>query len=206
MSTKITHAYRMPIKQYVDRFLPKMRKHVFKAAADLLEQIDVGSVDHLMRKWFEDGWHEDMSFDQFATPERFESLEYSERFRLAREASIPLSREPLCIDCGINVWLYKGKAYCRMIGEAHLFCCFKPYGQIVDYSYYNNEEAPTGISQRAWDRRGAIWDLVLTEDEGARRMYHSIIDGKTDQGFNNVASLLVPKDRARMAYLKLSYK
>lgn len=206
MSTKIFNAYRMPVKQFSERFLPKMRQHVFKAAAGVLKRIEIDGIDHLMRKWFEDGWHDDLTYEQFATPERRESLEYSERFKLARAASIPKTREPYCIDCWINVWIYKGKAYCRMIGEAHLFHSFKPYGKIVDYSYYDNDDAPDGISQRAWDKRGATWDMVLTEDEGARRMYHTIIDGKDDSGFHDVASLLVPKERVGMAYLKLAYK
>ena len=200
MSTKIYFAYRMPAGVFSETFLPSFRRHVFQKAADRVKKCmrDLPVPD--MRLVYEAGkeyrWPK-VSFKKWCEEDKYRLLTV---FRNTVAASKAKQRDFDCIDCSLNIWIYKGKVYCILYGECWLWDGYKPPSRVEDYCYWNNTDSPKEVSQRQWKARGDNWDKVcLDGDWNATRMTHDIIHASQEIGLHEVGLHIVDKDAIYVA-------
>jgi hypothetical protein len=173
MSTKIYYAYRMPVQTFIDSFLPAFRKHVFKQAVSFIKK--------------------NLIEDNEPTVELLKSI-----FVRMAEASKSKLRRYECIDCSLNVWIYKNKVYTILYGEPFLWRKFKPPAKVEDYCYWNNTDEPENVTRRQWNERGKTWEKVCLADGcwDTGRMVHEIINASTKLGLVEVGTPILGVDGA----------
>lgn len=184
MSTKIYVAYRMPIRclnGYIGWAREKMTAAAQKTTRTLMESVDqekLGTIpDHIAGN--EEG---EAAWEEYKRMEVVMAV-------LKGEANSPY-RSGIDPSCSLNIWLHDGMAYVMPIGERHvvepLEAGLKEWAWLQEYGYWDNTDAPEGISATRWNLRGKKWlDVCCGEGESshnARRLHHEVVEIKTAMG------------------------
>lgn len=100
-------------------------------------------------------------------------------------------------EVGLNIWLYKGNYYCIPFGHlSNIFHKMKLPDWVKEYSYWNNVDQPDNISDKAWRKRGEVWDEVClknVEDWDKRRLSHEIFSWKNFMTFFHYGLIIEKK-------------
>lgn len=134
--------------------------------------------DSDLKKYMDDKkWHPyEMASAKQKKHARFDLLmEYS------KEASKKIEKSTFCIDCGLNLWLYRNHFYLIPIYHSpSILKGFKAPEWLKDFSYWDNVDPPKGITWEQFNKRGKVWDQINCgtglASHNARRLYHSVLD------------------------------
>lgn len=197
MSTKIYYAFRVPVSAF-PAFLAEFRGHALgKAKHRVGEIMGREDVEPEMRSIYEkNGWAKTMTWGEFVSKKE-RTFQVRDALRKVKAASISSARDlEYCIDCSLNCWIYKGRAYCIPYGEAWLHEGFRLPARAEDFSYWDSSEGPEEISHRDWRNRGKVWDKVCLSNWDSGRLVHEIINAKENIGLHYLASRFVSNDDA----------
>jgi hypothetical protein len=98
------------------------------------------------------------------------------------------------IECGINLWVYKRKAYVIPWGEFHSRVEWPEWAE--DYHYQNQTDPPEDIPYAQFRKRGKVWDKVCLDDWNARRLSYDIISLREGQSYESsikLEQIIVPE-------------
>lgn len=113
----------------------------------------------------------------------------------ATEAAKSLQRTTIFdIECGLNMWFYRGKVYAIPWGDFSNGIDWPEWAE--DYHYQNQTDEPEGLKPGEFARRGTMWDKVCLDDWNTRRMSHEIICLREGQSFESsikLERLIVPE-------------
>jgi hypothetical protein len=182
MSTKIYEAYRCPaskLNEFIDCFRAHALKFTVKFIREYMSKLLPEAVAEYQKK--HTYWKEP-----------------SLRFHKVMELCVEDSRRPekgaFQLDCGLNIWLYRGKAYiipiCHLRG---LLKGFKLPEWAEDYCYWNNTDEPEGVPYEEFKARGDMWEKINCgegkADHNSRRLYHSVIDLERVSNYTDIGML-----------------
>lgn len=168
VSTKIYMAYKVPLLRLND-FIDIVRPQIFNEAARLAGLLLL-AVKGEVEEYF-----------------RFKKV--IELFATVAKQDI---RSPgTDIEFSLNIWLLDDYAYVIPFGEFVRSGRFKLQAPdwAKDYSYWNNMDSPSDISEEEWSERAKTWGIVNCGEgkssHNARRLNHEIIgfDRNGDIGF-----------------------
>jgi hypothetical protein len=192
LSTKIYTAYRVPVCDFSDTFLPAVRGYVFRTVAAQVKQLaaamkvkHVRAVSKGMRK-----------------PDGVRDWEKHKRVRaalmLAAESAASPQRSLISdVGCVLNVWCHSNRMYVIPICEPWVLDRF-PYwvSGAEDYCYWDNADKHHQVSDAGWESRKRAWEKVCLNDHNATRMVHTIVDLKPPYypGLREVVKLVFPRE------------
>lgn len=179
MSTKIYEAWRIP-KSRINEFLAIINDGMFKNALARVKEL-MGKVSLIEAEQHTKTKYPDV--DSVKYPKRYVRIiryyMWEKVLEEAKKASEGSQRDPThCLDCGVNIWIYKNHAYSIPNGEQFLWKGIKYPPWVEDYAYWNNTDQPEGITQKQWDARGKVWDKVCLDKWNDHRLWHDVISFK----------------------------
>lgn len=163
MSTKIYEAYRVPVSRLND-------------ALDFWRE---AYLDYAM-SYLHTCVKQKMEQDEFK--DKSEYVAMCEVVREISKVNDEAGEGFNYIECSVNVWVYKGKAYMipyksggwgvSGLGNIELPDFFE------DYCYFNNTDKPGHITEREWASRKRTWNKVCLDDwyKAPRRLNFEIVD------------------------------
>lgn len=157
MSTKIYNAWRVPPSRLND-FIDHVRR---KAIAELVKKIRMRmaiEIDADLHGLHGPDWKPMTRFDAWRVFEK--------------QLNAGLHDD---LIMWLNIWQHGRYFYIQGCGVRE----FVPKWA-EDYAYYNNTDQPEGITRRAWQQRGEVWNKICTGEgtagHNARRLAHIILD------------------------------
>lgn len=197
MSTKIYNARRVPVAR-LNAFIGIVRRAVLKRAAWQVGKVE---IDRVALKAKVDGYNDRWRKDGQEPPVWLERSLWTEAALDVCEAASAKPERDLvaALDCSLNVWIYGRYAYIIACGEEYLYEKVRYPRWAEDYSYWNNTDAPDGITQRAWDERGKVWHRVCLGRWNEDRLNHSIVDlrpGSSRESRDQILRIRVPEKYA----------
>lgn len=166
MSTKIYEARRLPVRrvgEFIEFVDGEMMKPVLRHVRKLMAGVKPEFIDTFLKEQY------GIEKKNQAKEPKLENLKRFAAFSavLAEAKKAAASNEwnghsmVFDLNCGWSMWTRGGLAYMTPFGPQWLFRSpFKYPEWAEDYSYWNNTDRPEGVSQRAWDARGDMWDKV----------------------------------------------
>lgn len=179
MSTKIYTAWRCRAGDLSPAVLPAFREHVFAAAAERVKAL----TPLVAKKTIPAVWRQVPAFAKKLVHDK-------EAFCRVRAV---LQDAPDALDCSVNVWIDRGRAYLIPYGSDRLFDGFAAPGA-TDYSYWNNADPPARMTAARWARRERTWDRVCLDDWDTTRLVHVVIDGARRVGLPEVVRRVLPRE------------
>lgn len=195
MSTKIYYAFRCSIRDFTEVFLPKYREHCFRTVKKQIGKLTPHVEEAKIKEIYDSkGWAEKMDYDAFRA-EKEEMIRVREVLKRAAKASKDPVRDVVFgIDCSLNVWLHRGKAYIIPYGERWIYDDFKLPKGVEEYGYWNNTDEPDNVTRRQWQARGKTWEAVCLNNWNATRLTHEIIKASGHTvGLEELARRLLPE-------------
>ena len=174
MSTKIYYARKFPLEKLAE-FMAFVRPEMFKRIGQEIEKLMAG---------VESSYVEAELAKNLCAPEREESVKRTIRFLKAQELirwRRPEKADPgyplYSVDCGWNIYLFKGNCYAYVWGHEKLHNDIEYPEWAEDYAYWNNTDRPDEITDEEWNARGDTWHEILDcRQEYARRLQYVVFD------------------------------
>lgn len=176
MSTKIYNAVRFPADK-LNNFLDWSRGRMLRSVKERLESLMEGVKPEALGK----------------CPPHFRKKggkavwERHARMKIVmaecRRAAQTTLRDPIFdIECGFNLWLHNGYFYAIPIAEPWIIKSIETRRPrwVEEYHYQNQTDQPRDISDKEWNQRRRNWEKVCLNDHNARRMYHAVVECKTE--------------------------
>jgi hypothetical protein len=201
MSTKIYTAWKFPLTK-LEKFTKRLHDHQQMKALELFRTIPGRVKMDLVQGIYDSGdWKSKMTYEQFCT-EREQPIRVRFALRACHLAAIATTRDPLHdVSCSFNLYVLDDNGYVIPFGEHGMVDQFKVPKWAEDYGYWNNSDAPDGVTEKAFAKRGKIWDQLT--DTNHYYTHHSV-DLTQDIGSYFLAdSYLAP---GKYEYATLGYK
>jgi hypothetical protein len=186
MSTKIYEAYRLPIKN-LNKFLERAKNHSINKVSERVQMLmdnmkPEGFYKVLLKKYKEEKYIKEHFND--GSPSRY--TQFDVVMDCCKEAAAGSRRDPIFdIECGWTARLYDDDAFLIPYGEGYLRKGFRKPKLTKDFSYWNNTDKPTNVSNAEWDRRYKTWNKLFKLPV---MMFH-IVDLKFDS-VNSVVDIM----------------
>ncbi len=198
MSTKIWVARRFPVARITDfcdfcddAFMEKVVKKIKDVTASYLDTYDA-LRDRLAahreyctkeEKKKCPKWHE-------------RHVRFQVYMREAIEAAKSMERTFLYdIECGIRMWVHRGKVYAIPWGDFHHRIDDWPEWA-EDYHYQNQTDPPEDLKPGEFKRRETMWEKLYLSNPNHRQLNYDIINLRWGQDFNSkvkLEKLVVPE-------------
>jgi hypothetical protein len=186
MSTKIYHAWKVPVAK-LNLFIDKMRAQMIPAVQDrvvnLMSTLPVETALGPEPEWLAQS---PRGYERaklaWRAGRRFDIVE-----KACKQDAKSVYRSDLDMQCFLNIWLHSdGYAYVMPVCDYWMLKGIAVPKWARDYSYWNNTDAPKGMSEKRWNERRDTWNKLCcgtgTSDHNSRRLCHSIIE-VTEIGF-----------------------
>ena len=132
-----------------------------------------GFYKALLSKWKDEKYAREQFND--GNPSRY--TQFDVIMDCCREAANSSRRDPIFdIECGWSVRLHSGNAYLTPYGEHTYRKGMRKPEYAEDFAYWNNTDAPDGMSPGRWDRRAKVWDKLFE----VPALVYAIVDLKQD--------------------------
>lgn len=193
MSTKIYQAWRCSASVLTTKFLPIYRKHCFEIIGQKVKDLMLTISDERITEISKEARFSQYSFEEFLL-QKETVVRLREVFSKSDLASKSHYNDIYCMDCSLNIWLHKGKAYIIPYGQSWIASEFQLFEGLEDFCYWNNTDAPEGMDYKQWVKRGKIWEKVCLDDWNATRMTHEIVSLKESVGLFNICDTIVSQN------------
>jgi hypothetical protein len=190
MSTKIWVARRFPVARInefcglvdaaMTALVAKKVKEVMAAYLDTYEPLQKQLAAH--RKYCSEEkkkkcpkWHEKHVRFQVYMHDALEGAKSLERTLLYD------------IECGIRMWVYRGKVYAIPWGDFNYQIDWPEWSE--DYHYQNQTDPPEDIPWAEFKRRGTMWEKIYLSNPDHRQLNYDVINLRWGQDFNSKIKL-----------------